>query len=288
MAPRAAVAPEAESGLYTGSVSETEDETRAKPRKRRRRVLFGLVAVPALLWLYAWQVEPRWGELSLHTVGSGPTVVRVLQITDVHTRGLGGQEQWVFDTVAARKPELIVVTGDMVNSGLTDAEREAAVEFLRRLEAPLGVYAVSGNHEEWEGERGMTIFADAGVTLLDRKQVVLLDGKLTLTGMAQARETPLPPTDGFDVALCHYPASLPRVAEAGHELLLTGHSHGGQIQIPFYGAPWLPFDCDGYAEGWFEQGPTRMFVCRGVGTSVAALRFACRPELAEITIRLAE
>ena len=197
-------------GLYTDSVSVTPDETQAKRNKRRRRVLLGLVALPCLLWLYAWQIEPRWGVLSEFTVGEGPTAVRVLQITDVHTHGLGSMEQWVFDTVAARKPELIVVTGDMVNSGLTDAEREAAIEFLRRLKAPLGVYAVSGNHEEWEGERGMTIFADAGVPLLDRKQVSLLDGRLTLTGMAQARETPLPPTDGFDVALCHYPASLPQ------------------------------------------------------------------------------
>lgn len=275
-------------GLYTDSVSVTPDETQAKRNKRRRRVLLGLVALPCLLWLYAWQIEPRWGVLSEFTVGEGPTAVRVLQITDVHTHGLGSMEQWVFDTVAARKPELIVVTGDMVNSGLTDAEREAAIEFLRRLKAPLGVYAVSGNHEEWEGERGMTIFADAGVPLLDRKQVSLLDGRLTLTGMAQARETPLPPTDGFDVALCHYPASLPQVAKAGHELLLTGHSHGGQIQVPFYGAPYLPFDCDGHTEGWFEEAETRMFVCRGVGTSVVGLRFACRPELAEITIRLPE
>ncbi|MCA8921182.1 MAG: metallophosphoesterase family protein [Planctomycetes bacterium] len=267
----------------------TSEDSAARPAPRRRwRRRFAVSVVPLVLGLYSWQVEPYWGEVTEHSVGAGPASIRVLQITDVHIHALGALEQWVFDTVAARQPDLIVITGDTVNSPLPEAEREAAVEFLRRLDAPLGVYAVTGNHDVWAGERGTSCFPEAGVPLLDGKQVTLLDGRLTLQGLADARSTPLPATAGFDVALCHYPASFTRASEAKLELLLAGHSHGGQIQVPLWGALKLPYDCDGYAEGWFAQGDTRMFVCRGVGTSVAPLRFACRPELAEITIHLPE
>ena len=113
-----------------------------------------------------------------------------------------------------------------------------------------------------------------------------LGGRLVLHGASSA-QAPLPQASpGFDVVLCHYPVVLPAAAKQGHELVLTGHSHGGQVRLPFYGALWLPFDCGPYQQGWFESGQTRMYVSRGVGTSVAPIRFLCSAELTLLRLRL--
>lgn len=264
-------------------------ESAPPSRRRRRRLALALLAAPLVLGLYAWQIEPRWGVVSEHRVGQGPRSVRILHVTDLHTSGRGTQERWLLDVVEREAPDLIVITGDTITAHpLPDAIRDAAVALLRELEAPLGVYAVTGNHEEWAGEAGLALYADAGVPLLDGQSLPLLDGRLVLHGVATPRSPVPPATAGYDVALSHYPASLEPVAAQGHELLLAGHSHGGQLQIPGVGPLKLPFDCAERAEGWFELDGTKLFVSRGVGTSVVPLRFACRPELALVTLELPE
>jgi len=75
-------------------------------------------------------------------------------------------------------------------------------------------------------------------------------------------------------------------ADAGFDLVLAGHTHGGQVRLPGIGAPWLPFDSAGLDAGWFERRGTRLYVSRGIGTSILPIRFLCRPELAVFEIHL--
>lgn len=181
------------------------------------------------------------------------------------------------------------MTGDTVSSPCGEPAARAATELLAGLEAPLGVFACPGNHEDWAGPVGDRVYDDAGVPLLhgpDRTRE-LLGGRLVLHGVRTARdELPSGRPDATDVLLCHYPVVLERAAAAGMDLVLAGHSHGGQVRLPVWGALWLPFDTGPYEQGWFAEGETRMFVSRGVGTSMAPVRFLCRPEVALIELRL--
>lgn len=256
------------------------------PRRRRRRALAILAALaPALLVVWSVSIEPRRLETTEHALGTEGARVRVLHVTDLHVSSLdAGQRRHVLDLAASLNPDLIAITGDTVTAPLDAGEAEAAAELLAGLAAPLGVFACLGNHESWSGPEADRAYA--GIELLRGASRPLLEGRLVLHGVESAA-APLPaPGPAFDLLLCHYPAVFPRAAAAGHELVLAGHSHGGQVRLPFVGALWLPFGCDGYDQGWFEEGATRMYVSRGVGTSILPVRFWCRPEVALVELRL--
>jgi predicted MPP superfamily phosphohydrolase len=91
------------------------------------------------------------------------------------------------------------------------------------------------------------------------------------------------PSDAYRLALYHSPAFFDRIA-GECDLALAGHSHGGQIRLPVFGPVWLPPETGDYLEGWFEKRGSRMYVSRGIGTSILAARFLCRPEIAFITV----
>lgn len=272
------------------------------PRRRGRARCALLAAVAAALpaaGLWAWLVEPNRLEVTHHDVrGSAPvtTTLTVVHLTDVHVSGdvrdPGSLEARTLAVVAAVRPDLVVITGDTADGhGEGDLDAPAVTAFLRAvadLRPPLGAWAVRGNHEDWAGPAALRCYADAGVTLLEDDSRPLLDGRLVLHGLIDGHPPPRPlATPGFDLILCHYPAVLPRVAWPGVELVLAGHSHGGQVNLPGGRPLWLPYECGGFVSGWYEhERGTRMYVSRGVGTSILPIRFLCRPEVAVLTIGL--
>ena len=265
---------------------QAAEPTPAAPRRRWRGCLLAtLIALaPAI---DAVLIEPNWVEVTQHSLGEGPRAVRVLQLTDLHI-GAGQTLDGVLATVRELAPDLIVITGDSVvgTRPVTPQDADAVVAVLEQLEAPLGVYACPGNHEAWAGTPGFEVYRRAGVPLLSQDAVTLLDGALVVHGRQEPSDA-VEPSEAFDLVLCHYPTAFDHV-EPGVELVLAGHTHGGQVRLPFVGALWLPRGSGDYTQGWFQQGDTRMYVCRGVGTSILPIRFLCRPEVALFTIRLPE
>jgi predicted MPP superfamily phosphohydrolase len=272
------------------------------PRGRVRArcaLLAAVVAAGPAVGLWAWLVEPNRLEVTHHDVRSSSPVtssITVVHLTDVHVRGdvrdPGSIEARAVAAVAAARPDLVVITGDTVDGhGEAELDAPAVTAFLRAvadLRPPLGTWAVRGNHELWSGEAADRCYAEAGVPLLDDATRSLQGGRLVLHGLNDGHPpaTPLA-TPGFDLILCHYPAVLPRVAWPGVELVLAGHSHGGQVNLPGGKPLWLPYECGGFLAGWYDhERGTRMYVSRGVGTSILPLRFLCRPEVAVLRIWL--
>jgi predicted MPP superfamily phosphohydrolase len=91
------------------------------------------------------------------------------------------------------------------------------------------------------------------------------------------------PADVYRIALFHSPVFFEEAA-GSCELALSGHTHGGQVRLPPLGPLWLPPMCGRYVEGWYDLNGSRMYVSRGIGTSILPIRFMCRPELAIITL----
>jgi len=257
----------------------------------KRLLLFAILA--ALLLGYAAFIEPYWIEVTRHTFRVPPGIklsapLKIAHLTDLHTSGLGRREKKLLAILAAEKPDLIVITGDSVASGGAYKETRP---LLAQLHAPLGVYTVRGNWENWippGNEREH--YRLAGVKLLvnqgaaPRPDVWLVgaddsasgfpDGKAALAGA---------PAGALRIGLFHSPSYFDQIAGEIH-LALAGHSHGGQLRIPFLPPLWLPRGVGSYVAGWYEQKGSRMYVSRGVGTSILPLRFNCRPEVAMITV----
>jgi hypothetical protein len=206
-------------------------------------------------------------------------------VTDLHAKGFGRLERRLVAVLEEERPDVILVTGDTVPEGETSYA--AAVEVLSRLRAPLGVWVVGGNWDHVAGSRAD--YEAQGIQALSDEARELQPG-LWVAGLddmhfgadpdAAARGIP---ADAFVIALIHSPAFFDAVA-GRWPLALAGHTHGGQVRLPFWGPLWLPHGSGGYEAGWYENGDSRLYVSRGLGTSILPVRLLCRPELALITL----
>ena len=221
--------------------------------------------------------------------GDVASPLKMADLSDVHTHGMRRNELRTLQVLAEEKPDLIVVTGDCL--GNTAGDYRPCEAFYQHLHAPLGVWVVRGN---WENDRTVhherAFYAKSGVHLLvnqnamPRPDFALIGLDDPSSGTPRmTRALAGVPADLYKVALFHAPGFFDHIA--GHvNLCIAGHTHGGQVRIPFVQPFWLPKDCGGFVEGWYEEDGTKMYVNRGLGMSDLPIRFLCRPEITIFTI----
>ncbi len=258
--------------------------------------------------VYAYVVEPLWVEttelaLSFDDLDPSAPPLRVVHITDVHIERSSFREAQVVRKVNALQPDIIVLTGDYLNlSYLSDPTSAAHFRrFVAQLEAPYGIYGVRGSVEPtlesmaWLVEGTKVVWLEQEAVTVDvRGQAVTLVGvacshrqELDVARLERAMEGV--PTEAFTLLLFHSPDLIREAAGHRVDLYLGGHTHGGQLRLPFYGAI-VTNSLYGrrYASGLFEEGDTRMYISRGVGFEGGGLpraRFLCRPEIVSIELR---
>jgi hypothetical protein len=238
---------------------------------------------------YPFVIEPRWLEVTEHHIeGDIAAPLRIALVSDLHTTGFGFIESSVVDAIADAKPDLILLAGDLVHQS---GGREPVERFLGALpDAPLGIWLAPGNWEYWRLGRSTKEFYDPGKGrwLVNTSTAVRAD--VTLVGLDDDLAGKPDPTAAlagverpFAIALLHSPSGVaPLLGRV--DLVLGGHTHGGQARIPFDGPIILPPGDGGYDRGWYEKKGTRVFITRGVGMSVLPARFWCRPEVALIDV----
>ncbi len=264
----------------------------------------GAAALVAGGTTYAYAVEREWLEVTHRTVkleGWPPAFdgLRVAHLTDLHHSPvvpLAYLERCIARANAER-PDLVALTGDYVTLSKRWEFIEPVAAALGKLRAPLGVFASLGNHDVW---MGATLVQQAlernGCTVLrNRGMAAARDGgRLGVVGLGDLWTEDVNFREGFrgvpegwpSLILMHNPDTFEEWP-AGHPgLILAGHTHGGQVAIPGYGPPFVPSRYGNkYARGLFQRGDAAMYVNRGVGTAVFAVRFMVRPEIAILTIR---
>jgi uncharacterized protein len=247
-------------------------------------IVFGL-----LVLLDALFIEPNWIQVTRWQVkGNVSSPLKIAHLSDLHTSHVGYRERKLLKLLDAEAPDIIVITGDTLSSWGT---YRGESELLKRLHAPLGVWLVRGN---WEVDHPLRherqFYKSLGVHFLlnesaeVRKDIWLigLDDPTFGHEDLSAALSKVPP-NAYRIVLFHSPEFFS--ASAGqYALALTGHSHGGQVRIPFLKPLWLPQGVGPYVQGWFEKDGSRMYVSRGIGMTLLPIRFDCRPELPIITI----
>ena len=231
---------------------------------------------------------------------------RIVQISDLHNAKFGKNNQKLVDRIRECEPDMIVLTGDLVDSNHINVDR--AVQFVDEIVKICPVYYVTGNHEYWleksEYDELMSGLADAGVVILDNQVVEISrgDAKFRLVGLddrslsdgtlgmllkdqaGQKEETADNENSGekeLTVVLAHEPQYLARYASAGVDLVLSGHAHGGQFRLPFVGGIVAPDQgfLPEYTAGEYYMNGTEMIVSRGLGNSVIPVRLFNYPEI---------
>lgn len=270
-----------------------EGAARSAPWWRRHIVLLAFAILVAGLALDAFVIEPDNIQVNHYVIQANvSSPLKIADLSDLHTRGLGRPERKVLAILAREKPDVILITGDTLADPFGKySECMQVYRQLSALNAPLGVWFVRGNWEDLRPVRHeRKFYHDAGVNLLVNQNHELRPD-VWLIGLDDASVgSPNPgeamrgvPENVYKIMMFHAPAFLRVVA--GHvDLVLDGHTHGGQVRIPFVKPFWLPYGSGPFLEGWYEEKGTRMYVNRGVGMSNIPARFLCRPEVAFITL----
>lgn len=229
--------------------------------------------------------------LALPTLPTGLQGLTIAHLSDLHMTGRLGHEfyDYLVRQVNDLRPDVIAITGDIV-------EHEACWPWLEptlgRLCAPLGVYFILGNHDALiDARQTRQVLVDAGLTCLSGRSLrVEWNGvAVTLIGnelpwMPPSQRLELPPKgaagEEFRLVLCHSPDQFRYCVQAGADLALAGHTHGGQIQLPLLGAVMSPsLHGTRYACGVFRRGGAVLHVSRGLAGETP-LRWRCPPEIA--------
>ena len=266
----------------------------APPLTKRRGLLLAVLVILAIgigILADALWIEPNWIEVTHYDVpGNITSPIKIAHLTDLHTNGLGRREQHVLSILDEEKPDIILITGDSLSAW--NPSYAMVQDVYERLHAPLGVWFVRGNFENWKPvPHERTFYANAGVHLLLNSGELVrpdlwlagLDDPFTGKPNADAALAGAPP-DAFKILMFHAPAYFDEVAGRVN-LCLAGHTHGGQVRVPFMAPLWMPKGCWPYVSGWYQSGNTEMYVSRGVGMSMLPIRFDCRPEVTIPTIR---
>ena len=196
------------------------------------------------------------------------------------------------------KPDLILLAGDYVIHGVPGGQfvspQESATH-LARLSAPLGVFAVLGNHDWWhDGPATMAAFQQVGIQVLEDASISIKSGtcEFWLAGISDfmegAHDVPLAlsqiPEDGTILAFTHNPDIFPEVPSRV-TLTIAGHTHGGQVYLPLVGRPVVPSEYgERFAIGHIIENGRHLFVTPGIGTSILPVRFLVPPEVSVLIL----
>lgn len=249
---------------------------------RRKFLRLGACAVPGAIGLDASCLEPTSLRVTKFNL-SAQLGCRLVHFTDFHYKGNARYAAEVVRTINDLKPDFVCFTGDLVEDKRFATE---ALGFIRQMEAP--VYGSPGNHDYRCGapfaEYERAFAATGGAWLADQSLVLpSRDLEITGTGTESHRLMPAPKAK-HQILLMHYPANADRLQGRRFDLILAGHSHGGQVRLPFYGALILPWGVGRYEHGHYDTPAGALYVNAGIGTYHVPLRFNCRPEITLVTM----
>lgn len=263
-------------------------------RKRPVMIVLFFIFVVLLIW-------SLWGNTALRTtqyriqnqkIPAAFNGFQIAQISDLHNTEFGNGNRKLLAMLEAAQPDLIAITGDLVDSRRTDPE--IAIAFAAEAVKIAPVYYAPGNHESRIPavyEQLKSALTDLGVVVLENESMALQQGTdaITVTGLTDP-DFGIPweefPCENYHIVLSHRPERLNVYEEKAFDLVLAGHAHGGQIRLPFVGGLIAPHQgfFPRYTSGVHTKENTAMVVSRGLGNSLFPLRLCNRPELVVITL----
>ena len=278
---------------------------------KKRRILLIVAFIIASMSLFCvWQnndittTQITYSNAKIPDEFNGYTIV---QISDLHNKEFGKNQGRLLQKVRAVSPDIIVVTGDLVDRRKYDLD--TAMIFIKGAVEIAPVYFVSGNHEAWSGDYKNISqrLLSYGVTILDDNKIKLIKNQANIeilglsdpdfatsnymegTKSSKLKEQLMILSDDsvFQILLSHRPELIDVYANENIDIIFSGHAHGGQIRIHFIGGLVAPDQglFPKYTSGAYTQNQSTLFVSRGLGNSIIPVRIFNRPEIVAVTLQ---
>ncbi|MGG3797778.1 metallophosphoesterase [Metabacillus fastidiosus] len=254
---------------------------------------------------YARFIEPSLLDITPITfthpkIPAGFNGLKIVQFSDTHLSEFYplSRLEKIVAKINDLGPDLLIFTGDLIDKPNQYRAYKQVAPVLRTLSASVGKFAIYGNHDH--GGYGTDIYKDimeeSGFNLLKNevKRITLRDGSMIqiagiddlMLGLPNYEKTLGKLNEGlFSILLAHEPDAAIQSKHYPVDLQLSGHSHGGQIQLPFYGPLITPPFASVYTEGMYDVNQMKVYVNRGLGMTRLPFRFFCKPEITVFTLQ---
>ena len=256
------------------------------------KILILLFILGVLLAIWAFGFEPNMLKVTTYRVAKPElSGLKIAFASDFHIAPRHKKRlEKIVKKINEQKADLILLGGDFVKGHKfeTSMPIEEIAQELSKLDVPLGVVSVLGNHDWWQnGQKIKEVLQDSGIVVLENEnQKLIYNGRLlSLVGLADYNtrkpdiNKALSATENTVLFLTHSPDVFPEIPQDVF-LTLAGHTHGGQVALPWFGAVLVPSKYGKKYEGGFiEENGKKMIVSRGLGTSLLPVRFGCMPEI---------
>ncbi|PEJ57191.1 metallophosphoesterase [Bacillus sp. AFS002410] len=275
----------------------------------RRLIVFILILLifPIMIYSYSKSIEPKMLDLNQISISSKSVTksmegLKIVQFSDSHLGEHFSLKQLknVVNQINKQKPDIIVFTGDLIDNSSIYNKIDQIPSILQQLKAKYGKYAIYGNHDVGGAGKKISsaVFVNSGFTVLENNNVKikLKNIEMNIIGLDDYLLGRPNPTEAFkdidknafNLLLVHEPDVADRLKEYPIDLQLSGHSHGGQVKLPFHEAIYTPPLANIYTEGLYELKehvkPMSLYVNRGIGTTRIPFRFFSVPELTVFTL----
>lgn len=272
----------------------------------KKLIIIGILVLLGLVFFYWQDNDLTVSKLTIKNdkIPNAFKNYKIVQISDLHNKDFGER---LAEKTTELAPDLIVLTGDLIDSRRTDIE--VALNQVSKLASIAPIYYVNGNHEaRIDSYQELTVgLKELGVIVLENSAVTITNGDAAfqLIGLSDqdfftsdAGKTPEAnmlatlnrldqnEEESFQVLLAHRPELIESYADSGVDMVFSGHAHGGQVRLPFVGGLFAPDQglLPKYTAGKYTQDDTSMIVSRGLGNSLFPLRVFNRPEIVEVTL----
>ncbi|MGH0594370.1 metallophosphoesterase [Bacillus pretiosus] len=277
-------------------------------KKTKRIILVIGILVSFSIFLYVQNnlISITEVKITSNKIPSSFKGFKILQISDLHNKKFGDNQETLIQKVKIINPDIIAITGDLIDSKSYDSE--VSMELIRELVKKYPVYFVTGNHEKWSGKYNdlekelkkhhVTVLRNEHVSIqIGGQDIHILgiddpefvtgnrdEGNVVKDEIIKAKFEMQP--DTYNVLLSHRPEFLTEYADEQIDLVLSGHAHGGQIRLPFIGGLVAPNQgvLPTYTADLYEKQNTSMVVSRGLGNSIIPQRIFNRPELVVVQL----
>lgn len=276
--------------------------------KNRTTIILVMLLISIMV---SWVI---WGNLSVETTKLTVTAkdlpeafdkFSIAHISDLHNAEYGKNNEKLIDILEAESPNIIAITGDLIDSNHTNLE--VALSFAQQAVKIAPCYFVTGNHEAWIGsqyEELKTSLQNTGITVLQDEAIELNYGdvciqliglndpdfserdRLLSESILEAKLSQVDISDGFTILLSHRPEYFNVYQNKNIDLVLSGHAHGGQFRLPLGGGVIAPGQglFPKYDAGAYTENGTTMIVSRGIGNSIIPVRINNPPEIVIIEL----
>lgn len=278
--------------------------------KQKDILIFLLTTIIGLFIFFTWQnnsITINNISFKNDTIPDSFKGYKILQISDLHNKEFGTNQDKILAQIEKINPDIIAVTGDLIDSNHTNID--TAMDLINGAIDIAPIFYISGNHEAWSGSYSdlKTKLENSGVTVLDNEKIQVFNNNdsidiiglsdpsfinsdlLEYSGNTETKNllsTLTKNSDNFKILLSHRPELFNIYSNSNVNLVFSGHAHGGQFRLPFIGGLIAPDQgfLPKLTEGIHTNNSTSMFISRGLGNSIIPIRIFNRPELVVVTL----